>query len=212
MPHPNIFVLRLTVNTAQLWSLNIAILLHPFNDLFSRTTSVCQYQKGKTSLDLNEARDDGILGGSGISWTICKQSAPRSRQITTPTPHYSFFLQAGCSSRRPTDKCQSTEGMLFMYVENVWNFIIWNIKLLTVSVFWVSCFVCFLSDRHMAVIFGSFHHCVLYDGLSAECVSRCYCVDHWNIMLSGCLPACVCVHACVEAFSDCPAWLCIPLC
>jgi len=27
--------------------------------------------------------------GSGISWTICKQSAPRSRQITTPTPHHS---------------------------------------------------------------------------------------------------------------------------
>ena len=25
------------------------------------------------------------MGGSGISWTICKQSAPRSRQITTPT-------------------------------------------------------------------------------------------------------------------------------
>ena len=50
-----------------------------FNDLFSRTTWVSRYQKGKTSLDLNEARDDGILGCSGISWTICKQSAPRSR-------------------------------------------------------------------------------------------------------------------------------------
>jgi len=25
--------------------------------------------------------------GSGISWTICKQSAPRFRQITTATPH-----------------------------------------------------------------------------------------------------------------------------
>jgi len=29
--------------------------------------------------------------GSGISWTICKQSAPRSRQMTTPTPHRSIF-------------------------------------------------------------------------------------------------------------------------
>jgi len=27
--------------------------------LFSRTTWVSQYQKGKTSLDLNKARDDG---------------------------------------------------------------------------------------------------------------------------------------------------------
>ena len=28
--------------------------------------------------------------GSGISWTICKQSAPRSRQITTPTHTHPF--------------------------------------------------------------------------------------------------------------------------
>jgi len=36
---------------------------------FFRTTWVSQYQKGKTSLDLNEARDDGSRDGSGISWT-----------------------------------------------------------------------------------------------------------------------------------------------
>ena len=33
----------------------------------------------------------GFGDGSGISWTICKQSAPRCRQITTPTPHHSIF-------------------------------------------------------------------------------------------------------------------------
>ena len=38
------------------------------------------YQKGKTSLDLNEARDDGVWGCIGISLTTCKQSAPCSRQ------------------------------------------------------------------------------------------------------------------------------------
>jgi len=38
------------------------LLLHPFNGLFSRTAWVSRYQKGKTSLDLNEARDDGVLG------------------------------------------------------------------------------------------------------------------------------------------------------
>jgi len=37
----------------------------PFNGLFSRTTWVSQYEKGKTSLDLNEARDDG---GFGMQW------------------------------------------------------------------------------------------------------------------------------------------------
>ena len=64
----------------------LLLLLHPFNGLFSRTTWVSRYQKGKTNLDLNVARDYGVLGCSGISLTICRQSAPRSRQITSRTP------------------------------------------------------------------------------------------------------------------------------
>ena len=40
----------------------LLLLLQPFSSLFSRTTWVGRYQKGKTSLDLNEARDDGVLG------------------------------------------------------------------------------------------------------------------------------------------------------
>ena len=67
------------------------LLLHPFNGLLSRTTWASGYKKGKTSLKLSEARDDDVLGNSGISWTICRQSASRSRQITTPTPHHSIF-------------------------------------------------------------------------------------------------------------------------
>jgi len=70
-----------------------ATLPHPFNGLFSMTIWVSQYQKGKTSVDLNEARDDRVLESSGISWTICKQSAPHSRQITTPTPRHSTFYR-----------------------------------------------------------------------------------------------------------------------
>ena len=35
----------------------------------------------------------GFGDGSGISWTICKQSAPGSRQITTPIPHHSIFYR-----------------------------------------------------------------------------------------------------------------------
>ena len=42
------------------------------------------------------------LGCSGISWTICKQCAPCSRQITTSTPHHSI-LQAGCSYSKISD-------------------------------------------------------------------------------------------------------------
>ena len=37
----------------------LLLLLHLFNCVFSRTALVSQYQKGKTSLDLNEARNDG---------------------------------------------------------------------------------------------------------------------------------------------------------
>ena len=55
--------------------LPLLLLLHPFNGLFCRTTWVSRYQKGKTSLDLNEARDDEVLGCSGISLvhmqTVC---------------------------------------------------------------------------------------------------------------------------------------------
>jgi len=33
----------------------------------------------------------GFLDGRGISWTACKQSAPRSRQTTTPASQNSIF-------------------------------------------------------------------------------------------------------------------------
>ena len=40
----------------------ILLLQHSFNGLLSRTTWVSQYQKCKTSLDLDEARGVGVLG------------------------------------------------------------------------------------------------------------------------------------------------------
>ena len=40
----------------------LLLLLHPFNGLFFTLTWVSQYQNGKTSLDLNETRDDGVFG------------------------------------------------------------------------------------------------------------------------------------------------------
>ena len=55
----------------------------------------------------------GVLGwqtGSGISWAICKQSVPRSRQITTPTPHRSVFT-GRMLFLTPNQQRQSTEGM-----------------------------------------------------------------------------------------------------
>jgi len=48
------------------------------------------------------------VSGSGISWAI---SAPGSRQITTPAPHYSSFLQAGCPSCLPTNSVKALMGV-----------------------------------------------------------------------------------------------------
>ena len=77
---------------------------------FSRTVCLSRYQKDETSLDLNEAKDCGVWGCSGICWTICKQSAPPcSRQTTTQTPHHSIFT-GRLLFLTPNQQCQSAEG------------------------------------------------------------------------------------------------------
>jgi len=48
------------------------------------------------------------VSGSGIIWTICK-SAPRSREITMPTPHHSGFYRPE-PFLLPNQQPQSTEG------------------------------------------------------------------------------------------------------
>ena len=78
--------------------------LYPFNGLFSRITWVSWYQKGKTSLDLNEARDDAVWGCSGISGNIIKQSAPRSVHLSTQ------FFTGRMLFLVPNQQYQSTEG------------------------------------------------------------------------------------------------------
>jgi len=75
----------------------LLLLLHPFNSLFSRTTWVSWYHKGKTSLDLNKARDYGVWGWQCISWTICKQSAPRSS-----TSSLNFYRLDALPNAQPT--------------------------------------------------------------------------------------------------------------
>jgi len=79
-----------------------------FNGPFSGTTRVSRYQKGKTNWILLKKE---AVSGSGISWAVCK-SAPRSRQITTPAPHHSVFLQAGCPSCRPTNSVKALKALL----------------------------------------------------------------------------------------------------
>ena len=51
----------------------------------------------------------GFWDGSGISWTICKQSAPRSNT------HHSVFLQAGCSSWCPTNSFKALKAHTYTH-------------------------------------------------------------------------------------------------
>jgi len=72
----------------------------------SGTTRVSRYQKGKTNLDFTEARD------SEWQWHQlgCMQVCTSLRQITTPAPHHSVFLQAGCPSCRPTNSVKALKA------------------------------------------------------------------------------------------------------
>ena len=55
--------------------------------------------------------------GSRISWTICKQSAPRFRQIIITTPHQSAFT-GWMLLLTPSQQFQSTEGILQVTADN----------------------------------------------------------------------------------------------
>ena len=50
------------------------------------------------------------VSGSGISWAVCN-SAPHSRQITTPVPHHSDFFTGRMPFLPPNQPRQSTEGI-----------------------------------------------------------------------------------------------------
>jgi len=70
---------------------------------------VSRYHKGKTSLEFNEAEFWDAVESAGPE---CKQSAPRSRQITTPAPHHSIFT-IQMLFLTPNQQCQSTEGKYY---------------------------------------------------------------------------------------------------
>ena len=98
-----------------------------FNGLFSRTTWVSRYQKGKTSLDLNEARDYGVLGWQWHQLdhmqTIC---ASLQTDNHTNTSSLNFFTDL-MLFWMPNQQCQSTGGTLNWMIRpivmwhNVWS-------------------------------------------------------------------------------------------
>ena len=89
----------------------LLLLLHLFNGLFPRQSVQASTRK-VTPVWIQISGDDGVFwDGSGIGWTICKQSAPRSRHTTTPTPHHSMFT-GRMLSLTPNQQCQGTECVI----------------------------------------------------------------------------------------------------
>jgi len=81
---------------------NSQLLLHPFNGRLPRTTWVSQYQKGKTSLDLNEARDYGVWGWQWHQLdniqTICTLHQTDNHTNTSPN----FYRPDALPDAQPT--------------------------------------------------------------------------------------------------------------
>jgi len=75
--------------------------------LTAGTTQVSRYQKSKTNQDFTEARDSEWQWHQQGHMQVCTS---RSRQITTPAPHHSVFLQAGCPSCRPTNSVRALKA------------------------------------------------------------------------------------------------------
>jgi len=68
---------------------------------------VSQYQKGKIILNFTEARD------SEWQWhQLVRVSLHLAPNITTPVPHHSVFLDAGCPSCRPTNSFKALKAFL----------------------------------------------------------------------------------------------------
>ena len=65
----------------------------------------------------------GVWDGSGISWAIRKQSAPHSRQITTPTPHHSIFTVSKCTTSTIFSAAKLTVIFSYscLYLKAVWK-------------------------------------------------------------------------------------------
>ena len=79
-----------------------------FNGLFSRTTWVSRYQKGKTNLDFTGARDSEWQWHKLGHMQVCTWLQTDNHASTQPL----CFLQAGCPSCRPTNSVKALQALL----------------------------------------------------------------------------------------------------
>jgi len=81
---------------------------HTFNGSLSRTTRVSRYQKGKTNLDFTEARDSEWQWHQLGHVQVCTSLQTDNHASTTPLS----FLQAECSSCRPTNSVKALKAVM----------------------------------------------------------------------------------------------------
>ena len=77
--------------------------------LFSGTTQVSRYQKGKTNLDFTEARDSELQWHQLGHMQVCT-SLQRDNHASTPPLS---FLQAGCPSCRPANSVKALKATVY---------------------------------------------------------------------------------------------------
>jgi len=80
---------------------------HTFNGPLSGTTRVSRYQKGKTNLDITEARDSEWQWHQLGHMQVCT-SLQTDNHASTPLLS---FLQAGCPSCCPTDSVKALNAV-----------------------------------------------------------------------------------------------------
>ena len=101
-------VCLLQINKCRLNELNYSVTLQPFYRLFSRTTWVIRYQKGKTNMDFTGARDSEWQWHQLGHMQVCISLQTDNHASTPPL----CFLQAGCPSCRPTNSVKALKAAL----------------------------------------------------------------------------------------------------
>ena len=92
---------------------------HTFSGLFSGSTWVSRYQKGKTSLDFTEARDSEWQWHQLGHMQVCTSLQTDNHTSTPPLS----FLQAGCPSCRPTNSVKALKASSCTCIEKMLSFL-----------------------------------------------------------------------------------------
>jgi len=82
----------------------------PFNGLFSRTSRVSRYQKGKTNLDFTGARDSEWQWNQLGHMQVCTLLQTDNHASTSLLS----FLQARCPSCRPTNSVKALKAQILI--------------------------------------------------------------------------------------------------